>query len=76
MNKTIKNSQSSGLGLKNAFILYGCHLKVEYAVRDHVSVELKGFWQQSQGNMYKEVRAEIWKLAGVNFGINYLIGTY
>jgi hypothetical protein len=76
MNKTINSSQTSGLAMKNTFILYGCHLKFEYAIKDNVSVELKGFWQQSRGNMYKEAQAEIWKFTGINFGINYLIGTY
>jgi hypothetical protein len=76
MNKTINSAQTIGSGMKSNFILYGCHLRFEYAITDNVSLELKGFWQQSRGNMYKEARAEIWKLTGINFGINYLIGTY
>ena len=76
LNKTQNETESSEFRLKNTFWIYGCHLKFEYAIKDYLSVELKGFWQQSKDSIYKNGQSEIWKLPGINFGINYFIGNY
>lgn len=76
VNKTLSSSGSSDFSMKNTYLIYGCYLKFEYAIRDNISLEIKGFSQQSQANIYNEEHAEIWKLTGINFGFNYFIGNH
>lgn len=76
MNKIKNDQEGQDDRLKNTFWFYGCHLKCEYAIADHVSVELKCFWQESQRNLYEDGHKEVWNLYGINFGIHYYIGNY
>ena len=57
--------------LKKTSWFAGCNLKLEYNLTDHISAGFTGFWQQCLGDMYERDHKEKWKLAGLNFGMNY-----